>query len=790
MGAETEYGFSSKHDESCEFLLRNFRAGNSCLPGHHSSGYFLAGGGRVSIDQSHPEYSTPECLSPYELVACLEAGDRLIAPLAKRRARGFVWKGNVDYSSESTWGSHESYLYSQATLGDIAHLLIPFLVSRIIIAGGGGFSPHDGIVFSLSPRSWYLTELVSQNSTRDRPLIHTRDEALCAGGDYHRLHLICGDSLQSQKGSVLRFGTTALVLALIEAGVQVGDSVQLADPLAAIRTFAADPTCRVTALSCDGRPLSPLELQYHYLEAVTSHLHESFMPEWASAVCDLWRRTLNDLSQGAPETVGRQLDWSIKLSIFNEHAIERGFSWDGLRHWNTALKMMKDLDVRPTMSSAPAAVEKYLRDHDLSSRQLPSVLSLRNELFEIDMRYGDLQDSGLFRTLDTDGVLDHRVAGVPDPELAMNSPPRGRAAVRGNWIKRLSTGKKRHYVAEWQGIFDRRSKQWLDLTDPFTTNAEWQPLDGAKMAAAGLRMIPRSPQSAAIAEVWECYRAGKLSKVARLLESLMLNEPLPSELTRLSAWVRAKLGLADGHEILDRLYAQRTVTLDTCADYLQVWRYSFLQPDSRMISWITKGQQILNSGQSPRCGTSVVFKEYAAGYFMSDGQHEQALSYLQEALRDERSGIDDLRIVARILCDQAEVSRRMGNISGALRSLHQARRIQLLGEYRGDYANYNLTCRAKLLTDKSSALKALQQARSLQQRLGDTLGRARTLLLECRLRSDPGKAPAYRAALGKLQARLPALQQCPTFARITSRWDDWVGNQAPEEETGDTFWGI
>lgn len=39
----------------------------------------LANGGRLYVDGAHPEYSTPECTNPREIVAFERAGDRILA---------------------------------------------------------------------------------------------------------------------------------------------------------------------------------------------------------------------------------------------------------------------------------------------------------------------------------------------------------------------------------------------------------------------------------------------------------------------------------------------------------------------------------------------------------------------------------------------------------------------------------------------------------------------------------------------------------------------------------------
>ena len=63
------------------------------------------------------------------------------------------------------------------------------------------------------------------------------------GKGYHRLHVLCGESLCSHLASWLKVGTTALIVALADAGLCASTGRALRMPLKAFRTFAADPTC-------------------------------------------------------------------------------------------------------------------------------------------------------------------------------------------------------------------------------------------------------------------------------------------------------------------------------------------------------------------------------------------------------------------------------------------------------------------------------------------------------------------------------------------------------------------
>src|SRR3989304_1204439 len=120
IGTETEYGISAVG--SPEFnpgiasallistyagTLRRVRWGDQQEAPPSGAGYY--------VDHAHPEYSTPECLSPRELVIHDKAGERILerSLLEVERAmpggqRLAVYKNNSDGKGNS-YGTHENY---------------------------------------------------------------------------------------------------------------------------------------------------------------------------------------------------------------------------------------------------------------------------------------------------------------------------------------------------------------------------------------------------------------------------------------------------------------------------------------------------------------------------------------------------------------------------------------------------------------------------------------------------------------------------------------------------------
>jgi hypothetical protein len=506
LGVETEYAFGvggasgvtgGRVRAALEALMHGVRTRLATLPDDMVHGVFLQNGARLYVDHGgHPEVATPECANPWDVVRYIRAGETILldAAASRRGRRAGAWtfyRCNVDYSGTgSTWGCHESYRH----LADpriLPEQLIPHLVSRLVHCGAGGFDNlSPGLRFTLSPRTAHLACDVSSESTCHRGIFHTRDEPLSADGA-HRLHVLCGESLCSDLAAWLKVGTTALVVALIEAGGRPGDGVRLTAPVGAMRRFASDPTCTAVAQTASGRTMTALEIQRHYLEQVEAHLPEPFMPPWAGEVCRRWREVLDAL-QGGWAPVATRLDWAIKLALYREHARRAGLEWETLEPWTlvvtelTAALKRRELHGQPLTAAlvrdrrGPLAAEvrrlgeTVLRVHGLRWDDLATFLQLRSRLFEIDTRFGQLGGDGIFSALDAGGVLGHAVDGVDAVAHAVEHPPTvPRATLRGQLIRELA-GKGVRYLCDWDEVVDTQASKRIDLGDPFAAARNWE----------------------------------------------------------------------------------------------------------------------------------------------------------------------------------------------------------------------------------------------------------------------------------------------------------------------------
>lgn len=472
FGLETEYGFTPlgpggavlDRGTLAQELMTAARKGRPTLADTVRRGFFLPNGSRIYVEEwgAHPEVATPECSDPAEVVSYARSGERLLELAARELeqkrpgSRILLFACNMDYGgSQETWGCHESYLHRSDHRRMVASL-IPHLVSRILYTGAGGFhNRKPGLEFLISPRACQLR----QTPTGARWFVNKHYEPLSRG--HGRLHVVCGETLRSRRAAWLKVGVTALIVRVLDRGVPCGEAAQLADPVRAMLAIARDPTCRQKVLLADGRRRSALEIQEHYLAAVEGQLGRRFLPGWAEDVCREWRSMLEAL-RGAPESVQTTLDWAIKHRLFADEGVRAK-----LLECRAAGPADAGEDREPTLALFP---------DDMPGWTLPKRIP-DAELCELDTRFGQLGGEGIFAQLQRAGVLSDAVEGVRLSEgFVEGPPPVGRAALRGDLVRRLA-GRAGLHSCDWEGVIDWETARFADLRNPYESRLRWRPIE-------------------------------------------------------------------------------------------------------------------------------------------------------------------------------------------------------------------------------------------------------------------------------------------------------------------------
>jgi proteasome accessory factor A len=295
----------------------------------------LTNGARLYVDHAHPEYSTPECISPLQAALYDKAGEVIMARAASESQRllapdeqMLIHKNNSDGKGNS-YGSHENYLISrELPFADIVKYFTTFLVSRQIFTGSGKVGSENGrppISYQVTQRGDFFEEEVGLETTLKRPIINTRDEPHGDPTKYRRLHVIIGDANLSEVQNLLKLGSAALMLAAIEDGA-VPEALSLADPVAATWRVSHDIDLALPLELAEGGTATALELQWRYFEWASKYARTVDLDPSYATVLEEWERILTDLESDPVSTADR-LDWTSKLRLLNEYRARDGLEW-------------------------------------------------------------------------------------------------------------------------------------------------------------------------------------------------------------------------------------------------------------------------------------------------------------------------------------------------------------------------------------------------------------------------------------------------------------------------------
>src|SRR5690625_2118322 len=302
----------------------------------------LSNGARLYVDHAHPEYSSPEVMTPLEAVRWDRAGELIMAAAAEKLATEpampevALYKNNVDGKGQS-YGTHENYLVDRAVpFADIVRYLTPFLITRQIFTGAGrlGVGPRSETAgFQLSQRADYIENDVGLETTFNRPIINTRDEPHADREKYRRLHLIIGDANLFEVATYLKLGTTSLLLWLLEQGeVPLDlDALAVADPVAEVRAVSYDTRLSHRLQLADGRRMTAVEIQQQYLEVITTAVHRAGTPDDQTAdVLHRWESILQGLATD-PHSCAADVEWLAKFQLLSRMREREGLGWDAAR---------------------------------------------------------------------------------------------------------------------------------------------------------------------------------------------------------------------------------------------------------------------------------------------------------------------------------------------------------------------------------------------------------------------------------------------------------------------------
>ncbi len=370
FGIETEYGLLVNQDQPehspgwFAHAIRDhifYQQKKGLIDLHHrahdeppGNGGFLANAGRIYLDMGHLEFASPECHSLLDLVASDRAGDQLIQQALLDLGYGSqlsLIKNNIDHETDATFGCHENYLVTRRFPFTRRGLekLIPFLVTRQIFTGSGRIGSaapqdewvqrgtliiprsnlrssyhQDRIPYQISQRADFIVNDFFEWVQGNRAIVNTRDEPLADPNEFRRIHLLLGDSNMAEVATALKFGTTALVLQLIEEG-HVPTGLELVEPVEDLQDISRDQERAWIITLRSGKSMSAIDIQEEFLEAASRQFQgQDDETDW---ILREWASVLEDLRGDYRKLVGR-VDWASKLWLLETFQEAEGLEWD------------------------------------------------------------------------------------------------------------------------------------------------------------------------------------------------------------------------------------------------------------------------------------------------------------------------------------------------------------------------------------------------------------------------------------------------------------------------------
>lgn len=379
--------------------------------------WWLENGAKLYTDTGdHPEYATPECQSAYDVVVHDKAAEailRNLVLLSRDKIKINLIKNNVCYApglygafdvlnGETSWGLHENYLVSSNISPFIfredqpINDLVPHLVSRIIYTGAGHIKSDDsGFRYVLSSRASFLGQIRGASTGAYKPFIINRPQAHADEKNFGRVQIASSEANMLELPIYLKFLTTHLCLRLLEEGWRLPKGFELWSPAGAISALNEDLNCKLNLTLVNGVLVSPIAIQRMYLEQA---------------------RKLSPLS--AEERRGLEL-WGWILGLLSRDLTKVGNlkKLVGVLDHSTKWYLIKENAARYNRSLGdPRILIKDFSYHSLDPSPRESLWS----------RICDQ---------DKEKPFIHHVAAPGDIEQAVHKAPKGRAALRGEFIK-------------------------------------------------------------------------------------------------------------------------------------------------------------------------------------------------------------------------------------------------------------------------------------------------------------------------------------------------------------------
>jgi proteasome accessory factor A len=278
-----------------------------------------------------------------------------------------------------------------------------------------GVEIDRSVQFQLSQRADHILKTEASKVRFNRAIINPKWDSYYNFSNLHRLHLLFGEANMSEWATVMKVGTTSLVLDLVEDGLLPQD-VLIADPIETLRLVSRDPSWRWLVRRADGTTIPAVDLQRIYLEYAQQHLAgRDAQTDW---VLREWDYALTGL-EADPMLLDDRVDWVAKRKLLEMYRSAEGLSWQD------------------------------------------------DMLHSLDLEYHNINpDNGLYHGLVQARQMTRVLEDARIDDAIQTPPANTRAAGRAFVVRRLLDRNVRRYVIDWDSVHLDRERS-LDLRNPF-----------------------------------------------------------------------------------------------------------------------------------------------------------------------------------------------------------------------------------------------------------------------------------------------------------------------------------
>ncbi len=311
-------------------------------------------GMRVYDDALHLEIATPLYSSAKDAVVYGKVSEILVF-LGSQQATRSVGRTTYSYTSNislvrgggrryeaSACGTHGNTTISRrafnpSKMKEAQNALIPYLVTRSILTGSGGYVPYvvdergrkttrlqepssillgEDIVFVISPRSHFVNCIASLDTTNKRGLFNLRDEPHANRELYWRFHDINWEGIRSDLQIYLRDLLHGFVIAAFERGY-LQDAPKIQDPLRELVRISMDTGLNWKVNLLNGQVVDAVEdiLIGYYLKRIETMLDREKAPDEDWVALNLLSQFLRVVCQRDLTKLVYCLDWATKLFL-------------------------------------------------------------------------------------------------------------------------------------------------------------------------------------------------------------------------------------------------------------------------------------------------------------------------------------------------------------------------------------------------------------------------------------------------------------------------------------------